>query len=42
MTIIIPSWVISLLSSIGVGVVIMLAILGLYVLVMFMGDKWWI
>lgn len=42
MTIVIPSWLISLFLYTSAGVIIISAIIGIYVLVMLMGDNWWI
>jgi hypothetical protein len=42
MTIFIPVWIITLLQALGVTIVILLAIVGLYVITGLLGAKWWI
>lgn len=42
MTIVIPVWVIVALQALGVFIVIVLALAGLYVITNLMGGKWWI
>lgn len=41
MTITIPVWVITIAQVLGISFVLMFAILGFYLVVMFWDAKWW-
>ena len=42
MTIVIPVWVIAVAQALGITIVIVLAIIGLYLVTCLAGAKWWI
>jgi hypothetical protein len=42
MTIVIPVWVITLAQTLGITIVIVFAIIGVYFLSCMLGAKWWI